>query len=75
MIEKSLTDEEIKEKAARLCILCEALWPDEWIGKYISTQEGFRDWLNEKTGLNEDHILDKSSSLTAWVDKLEELNA
>jgi hypothetical protein len=66
-----LTASEIKEKNARLCVLCEQLWPDKWPGKYAGSREDLRDWLNEKTSLDVDHILDKSTALTAWVDKLE----
>lgn len=68
-----LTDVEIKLKSARLCALCEQLWPDEWPGKYTGSREDFRDWLNEKTELDVDHITNKSAALTAWVEKLEEL--
>jgi hypothetical protein len=70
-----LTDAEIKQKNARLCELCEQLWPNEWAGKYTGTREGFRDWLNEKTDLDVDHITDKAAALTAWLEKLEELAA
>ncbi len=68
-----LTDEQIKEKATRLCELCNQLWPDEWEGKYTGARADLRDWLNDKTGLEVDHIQDKSAALTAWVDKLETL--
>lgn len=70
-----LTAEQIKLKTARLCELCEALWPEEWPGKYIARQGVFRTWLNGKTGLNVNHITNKSDALIAWVNRLEELAA
>ncbi len=73
MATKPLTDEQIKLKTARLCELCEELWPDEWPGKYVGTQVAFKDWLNTKTSLSVNHMIDKSAAITAWLDKLEEL--
>lgn len=68
-----LTDTELKQLTAILCQLCESLYPEEWPGKYTGTQEELRDWLNEKTGLNVNHITDKEGALTAWVNKLQEI--
>ena len=70
-----LTDTELKQLVARMCELCEVLYPDEWPGKYTGTREELRDWLNEKTELNVDHITDKEGALTAWINKLEEIQA
>jgi hypothetical protein len=72
--DKNLT--QTKALTARLCALCEQLYRDEWTGKYIGSREIFRDWLNEKTGLNVDHITNKFEALSAWVEALEaEANA
>jgi hypothetical protein len=75
MAGKPLIDEQLKVKTARLCVLCETLWPDEWPGKYTGTRENFKTWLNSKTDLDVNHITDKSAAMTAWVNKLEELAA
>lgn len=68
-----LTDAELKDLTAQLCTLCEALYPNEWPGKYTDTRENFRDWINAKTGLSVDHTIDKEGALTAWVNKLKTL--
>lgn len=62
---------DIKQLIARLCVLCESLYPEEWIGKYTGEREALRNWLNEKTGLNVCHITNKESALNEWVNKLE----
>lgn len=63
----------IKELTARLCVLCEELYPEEWPGKYTGTREDLRDWLNTKTSLNVDHIVDQEGALQAWVTALQEI--
>lgn len=63
-----------KALTARLCELCERLFPEEWPGKYTGTQENFKEWVNEKTELTKNHMTNKEDALTAWVAKLEELN-
>jgi hypothetical protein len=60
-----------KALIARLCVLCEKLYPEEWQGKYTGSREEFRKWLNEKTGLNVCHITNQEEALKAWVDALE----
>jgi hypothetical protein len=70
---KPLTDSEMKVKMSRICALCEELFPDEWLGKYTSSREDFRDWLNTKTSLDVDHTADKSEALIAWCNALETL--
>jgi hypothetical protein len=64
---------DIKALTARLCELCEQLFDNEWEGKYNGKREEFRDWLNEKTGLNVDHLIKKEFALQAWISKLEEM--
>jgi hypothetical protein len=64
-----------KDLTARLCVLCEELYPDEWLGKYTMSREDFKDWINIKTSLNENHITNQVGALTAWVNKLEEIKA
>lgn len=64
---------DIKQLIARLCVLCEALYPEEYIGKYTGEREALRTWLNEKTGLNVCHITDKENAINAWVEKLESI--
>lgn len=63
----------IKELTARLCVLCEELYADEWPGKYTGTREDLRDWLNTKTGLSVDHTVDQEGALQAWVTALQEI--
>lgn len=70
-----MTAEQLKQLTADLCNLCATLYPDEWPGKYSETRENFRDWLNTKTGLNVDQIVDKENALTQWVNKLNGLAA
>lgn len=60
-----------KRIADRLCELAQAIFPDEWPGKYTATQEELRDWLNDKTGINACHLTNKDAALGAWVEKLE----
>lgn len=71
----TLTDLQTKEKITRLCELCEQLWPNEWPGKFSGRREDFRDWLNDKTDLDVDHIENKSEAIIAWINKLEQLAA
>lgn len=59
-----------KPLAARLVVLCKEMWPVEFAAKYTGKQADFRDWLNEKTGLNVDHTIDKEVALNAWIDKI-----
>jgi hypothetical protein len=69
----AVSDMTEKQLVAKLCVLCEQLWPEEWPGKYTGSREDLRDWLNEKTGLDVDHITNKESALRAWVTELENL--
>ena len=64
-----------KPLAARLVVLCKDMWPLEFATKYTAKQADFRDWLNEKTGLNVDHTIDKEVALTAWINKIVEMKA
>lgn len=57
--------------AAKICELCAEKWPDEFQGKYAGARENFRDWLNEKTGLQVDHIIHKEDALNAWISAIE----
>ncbi len=70
-----MPDVDTKALAARMCELSEKLFHDEFHWKYIKSQEDFRDWMNSKTQLNVDHIIDKAGALEAWVNKLEEMNS
>jgi hypothetical protein len=65
---------ETKHITARICVICEERWPDEWPGKYTGKMEDFRDWLNQKTGLNVCHITNKEAALKAWLEALEAQN-
>lgn len=68
-----ITNEESKMKHSELFALCIELYGSEFKEKYTSPREAFRDWLNEKTGLNEDHILNKVPALNAWIDALKRI--
>jgi hypothetical protein len=72
-----MADNDIKLLIVELITLCEKLYPDEWRGKYTSSQMVFRDWLNEKTGLNVDHIEydQREGALRTWVEVLQGLDA
>ena len=62
---------ELKMHTSRLYDLCSKLYADEFPSMFIAPREKFRDWLNEKTGLNEDHMRDKNNAIKNWVDVLE----
>ena len=64
---------ELKQITSSLYALCVKMWPEEFEGMYTAKREVFRDWLNEKTGLNVDHIKDKMTALSAWKDELEKI--
>jgi hypothetical protein len=68
-----MTADPSKDLTARICTLCEQLFPNEWVGKYTGPREDFRDWMNTKTSLNVDHTVDKVGALTAWKNALEVL--
>jgi len=68
------TDIEAKWKTSRIYELCAKLFPKEFQGMFIAPREQFRDWLNEKTGCQVDHIADKHHALDAWLEILELLD-
>jgi hypothetical protein len=72
-----MKDENIKTYTAEICRIAEKLYPDEWQGKYISSQSDFKDWLNNKTSLNEDHRIyeNKEAALKAWMESLQAIES
>jgi len=67
------SDDPLKFKVSRVYSICRELWPDEFDGIFTARREEFRDWLNSKTGLEEDHMVDKSRAIVNWLNELEEL--
>jgi hypothetical protein len=61
----------LKELRDKLCELCLSKYHDEWANVYTGTREGFRDWLNRKTGLTVCHITNKEVAFKAWIKALE----
>jgi hypothetical protein len=74
---KTMSDVNIKSYSAEIYTICNSLWPDEFQGKYIGTMEDFRDWLNTKTALDENHIPydQREAALKAWLDVLQSMEA
>lgn len=67
-------ENEVKYKTSKLFELCQKLWPEEFVGMFTAKREAFRDWMNKKTGLEMDHIINKRTAVLAWVEVLEKLN-
>lgn len=65
------TDQHAKRKTSRLYELCSKLYGKEFNGMFTAKREVFRDWLNEKTGCQEDHIIDLHKALDRWIAELE----
>ncbi len=63
----------INHKISRLYELCIKIWPVEFQQKYAGTRREFNDWLNEKTGLNEDHANHREQAILNWLDELEHI--
>jgi len=66
---------ELKRFTSHLYDLCSKLYPDEFNTMFTASRETFKDWLNEKTGLNEDHVRDKNNAIKNWVEVLEKIAA
>lgn len=61
---------ELKCLTSTMYSICNSLWPDEFTRYYLAKPQVFRDWLNQKTGLNVDHTIDKKNAIAQWVDVL-----
>lgn len=48
-------------------------WPDEFNRMYQAEPKKFRDWLNCKTGLDEDHTINKITAIKAWVSAIDHI--
>jgi len=68
------TDQNAKWKTSKLYELCDKLFGAEFNGMFVAKREIFRNWLNEKTGCNEDHIVDLHKALDAWLVELNKMN-
>lgn len=68
------TDIVMKHKTSELYSLCSSLFPDEFGFYFGASRTEFRNWLNEKTGLNVDHIINKHEAVDAWIEKLKSLS-
>lgn len=60
-------------RISRMYELCMKLWPVEFQRAYAGKRHEFNDWLNEKTGLNEDHSADRERAVNRWLDELEHM--
>lgn len=60
-----------KIQLSKLLTICKERWPDELKQHYTAAQVDFRDWLNEKTGLNVDQRYDTDDAVDAWLNALE----
>jgi len=58
---------------SRVYEICRKMWPDEFNVMFTADKEVFRDWLNSKTGLNEDHSTRKNVAVTNWLKRLEQI--
>ena len=68
------TDLLMKHKTSELYSLCVLLFPEEFRQIYAASRAEFRDWLNLKTGLNVDHIINKHEAMDSWIEKLKSLS-
>lgn len=66
-------DDLLQYKVSRIYSLCFSLFYNEFKLKFLCSKEEFRDWLNLKTGLNVDHIQNKETAFTAWLEQLENM--
>lgn len=67
------TYKELKILTAKLYALCNMFWPDEFNRMYQAEPKKFRDWLNCKTGLDEDHTINKITAIKAWVSAIDHI--
>lgn len=65
---------ELKRMASRLYELAMRLYPDEFGEVYTAPREKFMSWMNEKTGLDCNHVKEKYKSIKAWLEVLEAIN-
>lgn len=68
------TDIIMKHKTSELYSLCAKLFPDEFRHNFTASRPEFRDWLNQKTGLAVDHIINKHEAVDAWIEKLKSMS-
>ena len=61
---------DLQKRVDQLCVLAQEKWPEEWPGIYRGSMEGFRDFLNQKTGLHCDHIQNKQLAITMWLNSI-----
>ena len=61
----------LKHKVSKIYGICMKLWPDEFQKQYAGRREDFNNWLNEKTGLNEDHTHNRTKAIKEWLSELE----
>lgn len=58
-------------KMSRVFELCNKMFKEEFKYFYTARKEEFRDWINQKTGCHEDHMIDKDKACDEWMEKLE----
>lgn len=66
-------DEKIKRQISRIYAHCQFFWPDEFSAIFLSNRETFRDWLNKKLNMNEDHIKNKTVAIEKWLHVLQKM--
>lgn len=66
-------DSDAKMKMSEIYSLCNKLFSKEFAQVFAASREEFRDWLNEKTSLDCNHMSDKHESLDAWIFRLREM--
>lgn len=71
MQSRKLTHEELKFMTSRIYVLANELFKNEFSEMYAKPKSEFMEWLNKKTGLNENIVLDHKSATINWLDKLE----
>lgn len=60
-----------KRKISRIYHMANKLFKDEFKIIFNKSRVDFRDWLNEKTNLKEDHIVNRDEALSRWLKALE----
>lgn len=71
MLDDEKSTVEAKHKISRIYHMADKLFRDEFKWIFTRSRLEFRDWLNSKTQLNEDHIKDRDKALDRWLDALQ----
>jgi hypothetical protein len=73
MAENKISHHEMKFMTSRIYDICQQLYGDEFKVMYPKSKIEFSNWLNEKTGLNENSLLNPIKATVNWYDELERI--